>query len=67
MSGFNTEQKSRNNAMSVRSEAVKEMKKLSQSVAIPKERQYKVSLQEMVNSSKKCQDEWGIKGYDIIR
>ena len=53
--------------MSVRSEAVKEMKKLSQSVAIPKERQYKVSLQEMVNSSKKCQDEWGIKGYDIIR
>ena len=42
--------------------AKNDVKDLSKSVAI--ERTYKVSVQDMINSARKCNDEFGIEGYE---
>ena len=28
---------------------------------------FKVSIQDMVNASKKCSDNWGLEGYEYVR
>ena len=52
----------RNMSQQIRLNALREANELSKSVAIP--RSYKVSVQDMVNSSKKCNDEFGLEGYE---
>ena len=52
----------RNMSQKIRANALKEVNDLSKSVSIP--RSYKVSIQDMVNSSKKVNDEFGIDNYE---
>ena len=59
------EEKVRNSSINVRTEALQELKEM-----IPnsgrKSRTYKMTVSEMVKSSKKCNDEFGIEGYDNV-
>ena len=52
----------RNMSQKIRANALKEVNDLSKSVTVP--RNYKVSIADMVNSSKKCNDEFGIESYE---
>lgn len=52
----------RNMSQKIRINALREVNDLSKSVAIP--RTYKVSVQDMINSAKKVNDEFGIDNYE---
>ncbi len=56
----------RNSSVVVRQNALKEAGDISRSVNVPKG-QFRVSIQDMVASSKKTNDEWGVEGYEYVK
>ena len=56
----------RNSSYNIRTLAHKEVNQLSRSMMLSK-KETKVSLTDMVNSSKKCNDNFGIAGYEFGR
>lgn len=60
--GINGNKHKRNMSHGIRLDAKREANELSKSVQVARE--YKVSVRDMVNSSKKCMDEYGIPGWE---